>query len=230
MQIELKDVSYSYKKNYKENYKENKSDSKKFSLNHVTFTVQQGFITGLVGVNGAGKTTIFNMLMNIHTDYTGQILLNGADIKEADTNTMENRMKIGFISEDQNFINSRTMLENARLRGVFYDDFSENVFKEKMEEVKLPFVRQFGTASRGEKIKFQLAFALSHHADILLIDEGTAGMDPVFRKDFFRILHTYMENEEHAVLISTHNEEEIKRHMDYVVYLENGNARCVEQG
>ena len=217
LQLELRNVCYKAGRT--------KSGNHRFELDNISFCVEEGFITGLVGVNGAGKTTIFNMLMNIrHTD-EGEILLNGNDIKTA----YRDRMKIGFISEDQRFINERTLLENARLRGIFYDDFSEDKFKLTMKEINMSHSRGFGNCSRGEKIKFQLAFALSCDAEILLIDEATAGMDTVFRKDFFKILHTFMENERHSILISTHNEEEVKRHMDYVVYLENGKARYICQ-
>lgn len=206
MQVELKNIHYKSRKN--------------FELKDISFNIEQGFITGLMGKNGAGKTTIFQMLMNQNSKYTGEILIDGTDIK----NPKADRGKIGLISEEQKFIGNKSMLDNAVLCGLLCDEFSIDTFKSLMNEMKLSYAKHVESSSRGEKMKFQLALALSRNLELLLIDEATAGMDPVFRKDFFKILHQYMEDEKHSILISTHNEEEVKRHMDYVVELKEGRA------
>lgn len=213
MEIELKNVSF----------RRRKKKAETFQLRDLSFKVEEGYMTGLVGVNGAGKTTLFHMLMNVLTDYEGEILLNGKDIRS----NYEDRQKVGFISEEPRFIMKKSLLENAALMGYFYDDYSEIAFKEQMERLEVPYAREFGKCSRGEKIKFQLAFALAHDSRLLLIDEGTAGMDPVYKKEFFRFLHSFMESESHTVLMSTHQIEEVNRHMDHLLLLKNGRAELV---
>ena len=99
---------------------------------------------------------------------------------------------------------------------------STEIFVEEMKRMKLPVSRQVQKMSRGEFLKFQMAFAMAHGTKLYLLDEVTAGMDPVYRKDFFRILKQLLVEEDVAILMSTHIADEVVKHMDYVVELNNG--------
>lgn len=192
--------------------------TKGFSLQDVSFLVPEGFITGIIGENGAGKTTLFRQIMMEDARYSGEISVNGVALKD---HRQEFMQEIGFISEEQKFFRNYNALQNVDFLQGFYKKFNRDLFKEKMAELKVPFGAKLSGLSRGEFLKFQLAFALGHQSKLFLLDEATAGMDPVYKKEFFRALHQIVA-EGGAVLMSTHIEEEVERHMDYVVRLKKG--------
>lgn len=193
---------------------------KKFCLQNLSFTIREGFITALTGPNGAGKTALCHLLLDKNARYEGSIL---ADDTEWRQNRIARMNRIGFVSDEQRFFMELTAMENVRLLHCLYDEFSEDKFQESMEKMQLSVHRYLRDMSRGEYIKYQLAFAMSHKTRLYLLDEASAGMDPVFKKDFFRMLHELlMADEQCSVLFSTHIQEDIRKHMDYVIYLEQG--------
>ena len=105
---------------------------------------------------------------------------------------------------------------------LFYDEWDNECFFEMLKDWGIPTGRKITDLSRGEYLKFQMALAMAHKATLYILDEATAGMDPVFRKDFFNMLHKLMADENITILMTTHIEEEIDVHMDYKVLLENG--------
>ena len=192
---------------------------KKFLLKDISFTVKNGYITGLVGHNGAGKTTLFRYVMNKNEKYEGNIWADGENIQSNHSGILN---KISFISDEAVFFNQKSAMENAKLCKELYDDFSMDIFIGEMKRMELPVSRQLQNMSRGEYLKFQMAFAMAHGTKLYLLDEVTAGMDPVYRKDFFRILKQLLIEEDVAILMSTHIEDEVVRHMDYVAELKKG--------
>lgn len=192
---------------------------KKFILTDVSFALPGGYIMGLIGKNGAGKTTFFDYIMNGTRQYTGEMQLDGKDIHDDHVWTLD---QIGFVSEKNEFMELRTAEQNAQLLGRFYSDFDMTVFADTLEQLEVSGKRTLGKMSRGELIKFQLAFAAAHRPKLYLLDEATAGMDPVFRIDFYRLLHTLIRDESCSVILSTHLEEEIEKQLDYVGMLEAG--------
>ncbi len=197
----------------------NAKGEKGFQLTDIDFSVEEGFITGIVGKNGAGKSTLFHLFMSRKKEYQGEIRLDGKEIHENHTEFLD---EVGYIVEENTFITSYSARENARYLGAFYTNFDTALFEALMHRQKLSLSKTIGSMSRGELMKFQVAFAVAHHPKLYLIDEATAGMDPVFRVEFYRILHEILEKERCAILISTHIEEEIERQIDYVGVLEEG--------
>ena len=193
--------------------------SKKIGLNEINFTLPVGYIMGLVGKNGAGKTTLFHYIVDRKCNYTGQILYNGEDIRK-DFEKLQN--KIGFISDEKRFFTDLSIRDNIDMLSLFYDEWDNECFFEMLKEWGIPTGRKITDLSRGEYLKFQMALAMAHKATLYILDEATAGMDPVFRKDFFNMLHKLMADENITILMTTHIEEEIDVHMDYKVLLENG--------
>lgn len=192
---------------------------KKSWLKEISFPVKNGFITGLVGKNGAGKTTLFRTIMEERADYTGEILIDGKPLQE---NRKAVLNRIGFVSEEQQFFMEKSAMENAKLFAPLYDRFDIEIFTRAMKRMELQTGKILGKMSRGQFLKFQLAFAQAHDSRLYLLDEVTAGMDPVFKKDFFRFLHEQIAQEDMAVLMSTHIEEEVNQHMDYEAIMEEG--------
>ena len=183
-----------------------------FKLQDINFALPKGYIMGLIGKNSAGKTTFFDYIMDEKKKYSGELILEGKEIHEDHIQVLD---QIGFVSEKNKFMELRTARQNAAMLGPFYSAFD-------MEQLQLSTSKTIGRMSRGELVKFQLSFAASHHPKLFLLDEATAGMDPVFRIDFYKILRRLIEEENCSVILSTHIEEEIERQLDYIGILEEG--------
>lgn len=200
---------------------------KGFALQDISFAIEPGYIVGLAGKNGAGKTTLFHYILDEKKRYRGSIRLCGADIHADHTKALD---AIGFISEENEFLRGESVRENAALYGAFYRNWDMEEFIKRTEQMELPLNRMVGNLSRGEFIRFQLAFAMAHHPQLYLIDEATAGMDPVFRKEFFRILSEMIRSGEASVLMTTHSREELDKRMDYIGIMKQGKLVSYEAG
>lgn len=193
--------------------------SKKYALKDINFSLEAGYIMGLAGKNGAGKTTLLDYIMNPRQQYTGEILIDGVNIRENRTFMMN---KIGFISDNNPFLMDRTAEQNADILGVLYETWDRGTFYQAMKKMDLSVKKTVGKMSRGELFKFQTAFAMAHKPAIYLIDEATAGMDPVFRIDYFKMLQEIIADETASILMTSHIQDEIQRKMDFVGVMENG--------
>lgn len=200
--------------------------TKGFSLQDITFSVPEGYVTGIIGENGAGKTTLFHQIMREDAKYSGEIYINGMSLKDHRQELMQ---EIGFISEEQKFFRNYNALQNADFLQGFYNKFNRDLFKNKMVDLKVSLGTKLSALSRGEFLKFQLAFAVAHHSRLFLLDEATAGMDVIYKKEFFKELHEMIAEEDVAILMSTHIKEEVTRHMDYVVRLSEGRVLFREE-
>lgn len=199
---------------------------KGFQLQEISFALPEGYIMGLAGANGAGKTTLIKYMMNPKKQYAGTIRLQGEDI-HADHRKMMNR--IGFVSEENLFFKDVTVQEHATMLSVFYENWDMPYFQETMKQVKIPLCRKVGNLSRGENMKFQMAFAMAHHPSLYLLDEVTAGMDPVFRIDFFKLLQKVISEEQVSVLMTSHIQSEMERKMDYIGIIEQGRLKSFKE-
>lgn len=194
--------------------------TKYFNIQDVSFTLAPGFIMGLAGKNGAGKSTLIDYIMNPKLQYTGEIWIKGKNIRE---NHWELMNDIGFISENNTgFLMELSAKQNSELFGSLYRDWDDKIFRNAMKKMNLSTGKTVGRMSRGELFKFQTAFAMGHKPSLYLIDEATAGMDPVFRIDYFKILQEIIAEEEASILMTSHIQDEIQRKMDFVGILEEG--------
>lgn len=192
---------------------------KKFKLQDISMKLEPGFIYAIAGENGAGKSTLFHLLLSNASKYTGRITAFGMNMASEREKIMN---KVAFISEDAKWIVLQSATTNARIMGCLYDDFDEAVFKEQMKKMKVPTAVNYESLSRGEKMKFQMAFGIACGAKLFLLDEATAGMDPVFRIDFFNLLRELLVQEDCSILMTSHNMTEIEKQTDYVAIMENG--------
>lgn len=196
-----------------------------FVLSDINFQMEEGFLLGIVGKNGAGKTTMMRCMLEERIAYTGNIYFQGQDIK---TNRREFMAKTAYVADDNIFLNGKTAQENVEILGGFYPEFSQENFKKYMKDVDLSTKKKIENMSRGEFIRFQVAFARARNARLYLLDEATAGMDPVFRKDFYGILREILATEA-TVLMTTHVQSDINKNMDYVCCLEQGRMVYYEE-
>lgn len=192
---------------------------KKFRLQDIRMELQAGYIYGLMGENGAGKTTLMKYILEEHCQYEGKIFVDGLDIQTDHARAMN---KVGYVSEDNHFFEERTGMQNAGILGLFYDDFSMDRFREVMNKMELPVTKVYKKMSRGERLKFQLAFATAHRPCIYLLDEVTAGMDPVFRTELFEMLANLIKDGQCAVLMTSHMQAEVERKTDYMAVMSKG--------
>lgn len=194
--------------------------TKHFNLQNVNFALEAGYIMGLAGKNGAGKSTLMDYIMNPKQQYSGEILIEGVNIRKQHYQMMN---RIGFISDNnKGFLFDKTAKENMELFGLLYDNWDDVRFYKAMQKMNLSPGKTVGKMSRGEMFKFQTAFAMAHKPAIYLIDEATAGMDPVFRIDYFKILQEIIAEEDASILITSHIQDEIQRKMDFVGIMEDG--------
>lgn len=191
----------------------------KFRLQDLNFGLPAGYMMGLMGTNGAGKSTLMSYIMREDAKYTGTIKIAGQDIRE---NHAYLRNYIGFVSEDNAFFESLSPMDNVNLMSRFYEDFDKELFRKIMKETGVSLSTMYYKLSRGEKLKFQMAFAMAHHPKLYLLDEVTVGMDPVFRMDFFKILHKVIESGEASVLMTSHIESEMKQRTDFLGIMDEG--------
>ena len=192
---------------------------KGFRLKDVSFDVPAGSIMGLVGANGAGKTTVIKLILNLVRREAGEVRVFGMDNLAAEKAV---KTRIGFVPETPGLV------EDAKLRDIkaavapFYPKWNEAFFTKLAGEFGLPLDKKFKKLSHGTKMKFSLALALSHDADLLVLDEPTSGLDPVFRRELLERLSGVIQDERKAVLFSTHITTDLEPTADHITLLSRG--------
>lgn len=191
-----------------------------FFLEDITFTLPEGYIMGLVGQNGAGKTTILKILLGLYTPEGGEIRL-------FDTTYQENekfiKNSIGYVlSEEGLFSREMTLLENVKMYGKYYENYSESLFRSYAADFGLKEDMKVKKLSKGEYLKFQFAFALAHQPKLLLLDEPTANFDPDFRQKFLHIITDYIKDGKKSVILATHLTEDLDKIADYITFVDAG--------
>ncbi len=196
-----------------------RKEYKNFRLNDISLHLPSGYIMGLIGPNGAGKTTLIKLILNLVQRESGEIKIFGTDnlIHETDI-----KSRIGFVHEEPHYYSYLRVKEMRALFSRFYIHWNDDRFYNLCGEFNLPLNKRISTLSRGTKMKLSLALALSHDADFLLMDEPTTGLDPVFRRDLLKKFSEIIQNENKAVLFSTHITSDLERIADYITYIQNG--------
>jgi len=190
----------------------------KFSLNDVQFQLEAGLIMGLIGTNGAGKTTLIQMILGL-LEHNGTIRIGGMDIREYEKETKD---YCGFVLDDNPFLKPVSAIGNARIFGPYYSKWDEKKFMMYCKKFGIPLKKPISKLSQGTVTKFQLAFALSHDAKLLIFDEPSAGLDPIFRRELMDIMYELTMEGERSILFSTHLTNELDHVADYLVMLHDG--------
>ncbi len=198
-----------------------------FSLSDVSFCLPKGYILGLIGQNGAGKTTIIKLILNTIKQAKGTISIFG--INNNDRSFTDVKQDIGFVFDQANFPLVLTPNNiNAIMKRV-YKNWSCEQFFEYLKNFNLPAKKQFKDFSKGMRMKLSIAVALSHGAKLLILDEATSGLDPVAREEILDILNEFTRNEDHSVLISSHITSDLEKICDYIVFIKDGKLIFCEQ-
>lgn len=191
----------------------------KFKLN-CSLQVSKGMITGLVGENGAGKTTAFKALLGLTPLDSGTVTIDDISVDQLSSKDKE---KIGTVLSDSFFNPVFTIKDINRLLKNFYQDYDETYFLTKCEQFNLPLKQKIKEFSTGMKAKLKTLTALSHQAQILILDEPTSGLDVSARYEILDMLQEYLDQyPESCVLISSHISTDLERICDDIYYLKQG--------
>lgn len=190
-----------------------------FHLEDVNLRLEPGYVQGLIGVNGTGKTTLIRTILNIYEKDSGKVSVCGFLMDEDE---MKAKDRIGVVLDKNMFEEDFSVIKNAEYFGKMYSKFDMEIFKELCRRFQIPLQQKIRKLSTGFKIRFQLAFALSHDADLFIMDEPASGLDPVFRKELMGYIQEIVEDGTRSVLLSTHITEDLDRIGDYVALMKNG--------
>ena len=191
---------------------------KDFTLGPVDMTVPAGSIVGLIGENGAGKTTLLKILCGVNRADDGTVDLLGGSPADAAT-----RAKIGVVFEDAFFYGSFTAAQVGRsMAGVYGARWSDEVFAAYLRRFELDAGKKLKEYSRGMRLKLSLAAALAHDPELLVLDEATAGLDPVVRSELLDLFLEFIQDERHSIVMSSHITADLEQIADSIAYLHNG--------
>jgi len=190
-----------------------------FTLDSVNMSLEEGFIMGLVGQNGAGKTTIIKLILGLLKRNNGSINIFGKDIDE-DPN--EIKQQIGFVLDESDWYDSFSIREMVKIISSFYDNWDQRIFEKYLKSFNLNEAARINSLSKGMKMKFSLAVALSHDAKLLIMDEPTSGLDPIIRDEVLEILQKIIADGGRSILFSSHISSDIEKIADYITFINEG--------
>ena len=196
-----------------------------FALDHVSFTLPRGCVMGLIGENGAGKSTTIKAILNlIHRD-AGEIRVLGWD-NIADERTVKEH--IGVVLEDGCFLNTMNARQVDVLMGKAYEKWNSAQFFGFLKRFGIDTDKKIKDYSKGMRMKTNIAVAMSHDAELLIMDEPTSGLDPVVRDEVLDLFYDFMQDDTHAILLSSHITSDLDKIADYITFIHGGRVALSE--
>ena len=190
-----------------------------FALDHIDLTLPGGSIMGLIGENGAGKTTTIKCILNLIRRDAGEIAIWGRDNLREETAA---KAGVGVVLDECFFHDSLRPRDLDRVLGPVFPDWDRGLYGDYLDKFRLPANKLIREFSRGMKMKLSLAAALAHRPRLLILDEATAGLDPVVRDEILDEFLAFIQDEDHAILISSHITSDLEKAADYITYLHQG--------
>lgn len=190
-----------------------------FTLENLSFSLPYGAIGGFVGENGAGKTTTIGCILNTVRKDSGTVKLFGREMLDADTALRE---KIGVVYDGDNFPGFWTAKQLSRVMAGFYAQWDDALFQHYLKRFHLLPDQKIKSYSRGMTMKLAIAAALSHHPQLLILDEATSGLDPVMRDEMLDVFLEFVEDESHSIFLSSHITSDLEKVADYIMFLHSG--------
>lgn len=197
-----------------------------FSLDHVNLTLPCGCIMGLVGENGAGKSTTIRLILDMIARDSGTITLLGKDNRE---NIRLLKEDIGVVLDEVGIPACLNPKQVGKIMANTFRNWEQAVYDSLLEKLAVPPEKPFKDFSKGMKMKLGIAIALSHRPKLLILDESTSGLDPVVRDEVLDLFSEFTREESHAVLISSHIVSDLEKICDYIAFLHRGKLLLCEE-
>lgn len=197
-----------------------------FTLNNISLTLPCGCVMGLVGENGAGKSTTMRLILDIIHKDSGTIEILG---KSNEDNIKLTKEDVGVVMDSMGFPECLTTKQVGNVMSSTYKNWDGEEYKRLIKTLSLPENKQFKDLSRGMKMKLGIAVALSHNAKLLLLDEPTSGLDPVVRDEVVDIFNEFTRDESHSILISSHIVSDLEKLCDYIAFIHKGELLLCEE-
>ncbi len=193
-----------------------------FTLDHLDLAVPEGCVTGFVGSNGAGKTTAIKSILGIVMPDAGTISLFGENVADGEASRAEAKERIGAVFDTCPFLTESRVSDVASIGRFAWKTWDRLAFETYLRMFGIDMKKRVKDLSRGMGMKLQLAFALAHRPDLLILDEATAGLDPMARDEVLDILRGYMADGAHGILMSSHITTDLEKIADHVVCIDDG--------
>ena len=197
-----------------------------FALDHVNLTLPCGCIMGLVGENGAGKSTTIRLILDMIARDSGTITLLGKDNRE---NIRLLKEDIGVVLDEVGIPACLNPKQVGKIMANTFRNWEQAVYDSLLEKLAVPPEKPFKDFSKGMKMKLGIAIALSHRPKLLILDEATSGLDPVVRDEVLDLFSEFTREESHAVLISSHIVSDLEKICDYIAFLHRGKLLLCEE-
>ena len=198
-----------------------------FAIRDLNLTVPSGTICGLVGENGAGKSTTIRLLMGALRPDSGTASVLGADVFSPEFREMKEN--IGVVLDEAYFPESLNAVQVGKIMAATYRRWDQELYDGYLKRFDLPASKQFKDFSRGMRMKLAIAVALSHQPKLLVLDEATAGLDPIVRDEVLDIFNEFTREEDHSILISSHILSDLEKLCDYIAFLHQGDLLFCEE-
>lgn len=192
---------------------------KDFSLKDVSFKLEPGYIMGFIGRNGAGKTTTIKSMLNLVSKDGGSVRMNGLEFND---NEVKCKEQLGYIIGEFDCYKHHRLKTIAKVTKRFYDDWDDSLYHSYLKRFSIDENKKVDELSAGMRVKFALALALSHNAELFIFDEPTSGLDPVSRDDLLNVFRSVVEDGKRSILFSTHIISDLEKCADFITYIKNG--------
>ena len=197
-----------------------------FDLENLTLSLPGGCILGLIGENGAGKSTTIRLMLGLARPDSGSIILLGRDIGDDLRLTKED---IGVVLDNVGIPSCLNARQVGKVMAGTYARWNQAQYEGYLRQLAIPEKKAFKDFSRGMQMKLGIAIALSHDAKLLILDEATSGLDPVVRDEVVEMFRQFTQDENHSVLISSHIVSDLEKLCDYIAFLHKGKLLLMEE-
>ena len=189
-----------------------------FKLDHVSFAVPKGTIMGLIGENGAGKSTTIKAMLDLINKDDGEVTFWGKKL----SSSKQLKEDIGVVFDGINFYETLTPIKVGKISSAAYKQWDERLYRDYLKRFRLPADKEIKTLSKGMRMKLCIAVALSHKPKLLILDEATSGLDPVMRDDMLDVFLEFVQDENHSILMSSHITTDLEKVADYITFIHEG--------
>ena len=197
-----------------------------FRLENLNLTLPCGCIMGLIGENGAGKSTTIKLILDMINRDGGAITILGRDNRE---DIILTKQDIGVVLDEVGIPSCLNAVQVGKVMANTFARWDQELYAQYLKKLDLPEKRPFKEYSKGMKMKLGIAVALSHHPKLLILDEATSGLDPVVRDEVVEMFSEFTRDESHAVLISSHIVSDLEKICDYIAFLHKGKLMLCEE-